>query len=44
MLKILDVEDVKASQAPEAASFIDLINQIANTAIDRHGKSQDASR
>ena len=44
MLKILDVEDVKASRAPEATSFIDLINQIANSAIDRHGKSQNASR
>jgi hypothetical protein len=42
MLKILDVEDVRASKAPEAASFLDLINQIANTALDRHGRSHGA--
>jgi hypothetical protein len=42
MLKVLDVEDVKASQAPEAESFIDLINQIANTTLDRHRRSRSA--
>jgi hypothetical protein len=44
MLKVLDVEDVKTSKAPEAESFLDLINSIAATALDRHGKSQNAAR
>lgn len=40
MLRILEptVAETKTSHAPEAESFFDLIHQIANKTIERHGQ------